>query len=82
MYRLQTERKNVRRIKSILLGLGLDFTIQYGDGSFQLRKERSITIELDGTTRRMARKAALAIKALNRQQCVLLQQIATANEFV
>ena len=82
MYRLQTERKNVRKVKDILFHLRLDFTILYGDGSYQLNDEKSMTIELDGISRKTARRAAAAIKAINQQQCVLLQQVKTASELV
>ena len=82
MFRLQTERKNVRKVKNLLSRLGLDFTILYGEGSYRLSKEKSMTIELDGASHEKARLAAAVIKSINQQESVLLQQIETESEFV
>jgi|GEM_PF-3400101 hypothetical protein len=82
MYRLQTERKNVAGIQEILLKFGLDYTIQFCEGSFQLCREKSMTIELEGVSRWVARRVALAIKKLNGQESVLVQKIVTTKEFV
>jgi hypothetical protein len=82
MYRLQTERKNVRRVKNLLSDLGLDFTILFGEGSYELTDEKSMTIELDRTSKKQARTAAVAIKSMNRQKYVLLQEIKTESELI
>ena len=82
MYRLYTERKNVQKIKDLLVALHLDFTIYYGDGSYLLCPEKSITIELDGVTGKAAKNAAAAIKKMNKQDRVLLQRVHTESVLV
>jgi hypothetical protein len=75
MFRILTEDKNVKRVKAMLTGLGLDFTLYRARGSWQGREENSLAIELDNVPRYRAENAAKAIKSLNNQEAVLLQEI-------
>jgi len=82
MYRILTERKNVELVKRTLGMLSLDYTVYYGDGSWQGRPESSMAIELDNVTIDVARQAATAIKRVNHQQAVLLQEIHADNQLL
>ena len=82
MYRILTERKNVELVKETLGGLGLDYTVYYGDGSWHGQPEASMSIELDNVSADTARQVASAIKQINHQEAVLLQEIAASNQFL
>jgi hypothetical protein len=75
MYRILTENKNADQVKRTLCGLGLDFTVYYGEGAWHGQRENSLMIELDNITEQLAEKAAILIKQMNRQEAVLLQEI-------
>jgi hypothetical protein len=46
MYRILTENKNADQVKRTLSGLGLDFTVYYGEGTWRGQHENSLMIEL------------------------------------
>lgn len=80
MFRIVTEYKNVKGIKAVLSARDLDFTLFRGDGSWRGTEEQSLAVELDHIPRETAEEVALAIKAMNQQQAVLLQEFpATSN---
>lgn len=82
MYRIITEKKNVRAVKALLSMLGLDFTVYYGDGSWKGQNERSLVIELDRASGKTAERAAMLIKKSNAQQAILLQRVPTTSRFI
>jgi hypothetical protein len=59
MYRILTENKNTDQVKRMLGGLGLDYTVYYGDGSWHGRAENSMTIELDNVSEDVAETVAI-----------------------
>jgi hypothetical protein len=75
VFRILTEDKNAEQIMAILNGFGMDFTLKQALGSWHGKREESLSIELDGITLENAVRAALAIKVLNEQEAVLLQEI-------
>lgn len=82
MFRIVTEDKNEEGIKAALLGLDLDFTLYRGVVSWKGREEHSLAVELDRISRQTAEAAALTIKAMNRQEAVLLQEFATTSDLL
>jgi hypothetical protein len=82
MFRILTERKNVAQVKAELVRLGLDYTVYYGEGTWQGQQENSVAIELDNITREFAERAAIAIKMMNRQEAVLLQEIPVVSQLL
>ena len=82
MLRILTENKNVEQVKTALVGLGLDYTVYYGEGAWQGQSENSLMIELDNIPRRLAEEAAILIKEMNCQQAVLLQEIPVMSQFL
>jgi hypothetical protein len=82
MYRIVTERKNVDSIKQALCGYGLDYTLLKGEGSWHGQVENSLIIELDNISKDVAQTAAQAIKRINSQETVLLQEIAVSSQFI
>jgi hypothetical protein len=82
VFRILTEDKNVRRVKAMLTGLGLDFTLYRARGSWQGKEENSLAIELDNIPRYRAEDAARAIKSMNNQEAVLLQEIPVVSKLL
>ncbi len=83
MYRILTEYKNIEGVNNTLLGLGLlNYTLYFGKGSWNGHSEKSLIIELDNITKGLARRAARSIKALNKQEKVLLQEIPVTSQLV
>lgn len=82
MFRILTEEKNVKQVKATLTSLGLDFTIYRARGSWQGQEEDSLAIELDNIPRNHAERAAKAIKTLNDQEAVLLQEFPVISELL
>jgi len=82
MYRILTENKNADQVKRTLCGLGLDFTVYYGEGTWHGQHENSLMIELDNVTKDLAENAAKLIKHLNSQDAVLLQEIPVVSQFI
>ena len=82
MYRILTENKNAGGVRGLLRGLGLDYTIYFGEGSWHGQAENCMLIELDSTSRDVAEVAATLIKGLNNQQAVLLQHIPVTSQLV
>ncbi len=74
MYRIVTEDKNVEGIKAALVGFDLDFTLFRGIGSWRGKEEEGVAVELDRISRETAEKIAYAIKRMNDQEAVLLQE--------
>jgi hypothetical protein len=74
MYRIVTEEKNVEGIKAALAAFDLDFTLFRGVGSWRGKEEPSLAVELDRIPRETAEKVAHAIKSMNDQDAVLLQE--------
>ena len=79
LYRILTEQKNVDRVKSLLMGYGLDYTIFYGDGAWRCIPENSMAIELANLPRALAELVARTIKHMNGQEAILLQEIPIRN---
>jgi hypothetical protein len=75
VFRILTEEKNVDQVKATLIGLGLDFTLFRGRGTWQGKEENSLAIELDNIPRHRAEHTARIIKSMNNQEAVLLQEI-------
>jgi hypothetical protein len=46
VYRILTENKNVDQVQRMLCGLGLDYTVYYGEGAWQGHRENGLMIEL------------------------------------
>jgi hypothetical protein len=82
MYRILTEDKNADQVKRMLEGLGLDYTVYYGDGSWRGQAENSMTIELDNASEDVAETVAKLIKQTNFQQSVLLQEIPVTSRLI
>jgi hypothetical protein len=82
MYRIVTERKNVDSIKQALWGFGLDYTLVLSEGSWHGQPEESLIIELNDISRDLAENAAHAIKLINRQENILLQEIAIRSQLI
>ena len=82
LYRILTERKNVDQVKSLLGAYGLDYTLFYGDGAWQCVPEDSMAIELANLPRALAESVSRAIKRLNGQEAILLQEIPLRNIFL
>ncbi len=82
MYRILTENKNADAVKGLLGSLGLDYTMYYGDGSWQGQAENCMLIELDNASEHTAGVAAALIKRLNNQQALLLQHIPVTTHLV
>lgn len=82
MYRILTERKNVDSIKRVLCGYCLDYTLLEGQGSWHGQREESLIIELDSASEDIAERAAQAIKNINNQEKVLLQEIAVRSQLI
>ncbi len=82
MYRILTENKNAGHVKQILRGLGLDYTVYYGDGSWRGQAENSMMIELDNASKNVAEAAAQLIKSSNFQRAVLLQKIPITSRLI
>jgi hypothetical protein len=82
VYRILTENKNVDQVRRMLCGLGLDYTVYYGEGAWQGHRENGLMIELDNVTKDLAEKAARLIKQLNSQEAVLLQEIPVVSQFI
>jgi hypothetical protein len=82
MYRILTENKNVDEVWKALRVLGLDYTLYFGRGSWQGKREKSLMIELDDVSRCRAVKAAKVIKELNGQDAILLQHIRTNSDLL
>lgn len=75
IFRILTERKNVRGIRRILAAHRLDYTLFHAQGCFDGRPEPSTIIELCLVTRAQAAAVALAIGRANNQRCVMLQTV-------
>lgn len=58
------------------MGFGLDYTLVEGFGSWHGQPKESLIIELNDVSQDLAEIAAHAIKRINRQENVLLQEIA------
>jgi len=82
MYRILTENKNADQVKRTLCGLGLDFTVYYGEGTWHGQHENSLMIELDNVTEELAERAARLIKQLNSQDAVLFQEVPVSSRFI
>jgi hypothetical protein len=64
MYRILTEAKNVDQLKAMLTGLGLDFSVFSGHGTWHGQEENSLAIELINIPRHRAEFAARIIKSV------------------
>ncbi|MGD0905489.1 MAG: hypothetical protein ABR924_21550 [Terracidiphilus sp.] len=82
MFRILTEEKNVDQIKATLIGLGLDFTLFTGRGSWKGQEENSVAVELDNIPRERAEHVARTIKCMNSQESVLLQEIPIVSDLI
>lgn len=82
MYRIVTEDINVEGIKAALVGFDLDFTLFRGIGSWRGKEEQSVAVELDRISRETAEMVARAIKTLNDQEAVLLQEFPIKTELL
>lgn len=82
MFRILTEDKNIDRIKASLNGLGLDFTIFSGRGSWNGQEESSLAVELDNIPLQRAEYVARIIKSVNGQEAVLLQEIPVISRLI
>jgi hypothetical protein len=82
MYRILTEEKRVDLVKSVLIDLGLDFTLFSGHGSWHGQEEDSLAIELSNIPRHRAEYVARIIKSMNNQEAVLLQEIPVVSQLI
>jgi hypothetical protein len=82
MYRILTEEKDVDRLKATLVGMGLDFTLFSGLGSWRGLQEKSIAFEFDNISRQRAEEIATIIKVMNTQKAVLLQEFPVISELI
>lgn len=82
MYRILTENKNADGVRGLLRGLGLDYTIYFGNGSWHGQAENCMLIELDNSSRDVAEVAATLIKGLNDQEAALLQHIPVTSHLI
>jgi len=82
MFRILTEDKNVKFIKDLLARRCIDYTMYHCEGSWQGSPEKSMLIELDGASRKVAEALARHIKNANIQQAVLIQEIPVKSRLV
>jgi hypothetical protein len=82
MYRILTEAKNIDQVRGTLYGLGLDYTLYTGTGSWRGQAEASLIIELNDITRDLAERAARVIKQINNQEAILLQEIPILSQLI
>jgi hypothetical protein len=75
LFRIATERKNVELVKKLLCSQGFDFTIFFCEGAWHGSTEDSMIIEFANQSRTSVENIAFAIKALNQQDAVLLQEV-------
>ena len=75
IFRIITERKNVRGIRRILTTHKLDYTLFHAFGCFGGTPEPSTVIELCLVTQAQAAAVAVAIGRANNQQYVMLQTV-------
>lgn len=66
----------------MLEGRGLDYTVYLSFGSWQGNAEQSMAIELDRVSRGVAEETAQAIKQMNAQEAVLLQEIPATTDLI
>jgi hypothetical protein len=74
LYRIFTERKNLDGIEKILNQHFKGYTHYKATGFWEGMKEPSIVIEIQGASKKEVSAASKAIKKLNKQQAVLVQE--------
>lgn len=84
LYRLLTERKNVAGVQKIVLSRFAGCTMLYGTGYWRGGQEKNLTIEIDteATNKPRILEVVEAIKRLNNQEAVGLQEIQSVTSFV
>lgn len=82
MLRLMTELKNPEKIKRIIHGFGLDYTVFIAQGCWRGVEEPSLVVEFDDASLKAVIQIAIAVKRLNEQQAVLIQRIRAQSRFV
>jgi hypothetical protein len=82
VYRIYTEDVNSDGIEAILDGAFKGYTIFRGEGRWKGKKENSIVIEIEGTTRKRVLAVAKKIKAANKQEAVLVRRDKTDSRLI
>ena len=77
MLRILTENKNKSNIEAEMIARGIDFTIYEAEGTWQGTREHSLIIEVEGHVRKTVFDVAEAIRKMNNQQAVYVQDIPT-----
>jgi hypothetical protein len=82
LYRIFTERKRTARIKAAAARLFPAFTLLPAHGCWQGQPERSLILEIETDDESKVLALAQHIKALNRQQAVLVQCLPISSRLV
>jgi hypothetical protein len=83
MYRILTQDVNEEDIRDILDARFDAYTLLPAEGVWKRQPEKSLVIEVDcKACGEQVRDAALAIKANNKQEAVLVQELSTTSELV
>jgi hypothetical protein len=82
MYRLLTEDINRRKVLAAVSKHFDGFTITPAIGYWKGHKENSIAIDIETQRAREVKKLALEIKAINKQDAVLIQRFAPKSSLV
>jgi hypothetical protein len=75
LYRILTEHKNVDGVTRWLLDCRTDYTLFVGDGAWHGIPEGSMALDLADVSRAEAIEIAQFIKAMNKQETVLILEI-------
>jgi len=79
VYRIYTEAVNLPKIERVLKSYFPGYTIFQGRGSWKGKSENSLVIEIEGARSTDVRRAASKIKAVNRQESVLVSRVKGAS---
>ena len=75
MLRILTENKNKGMIEADLIARGIDFTIYEAQGVWEGIREDSLVIDIEGYSRKVIFEAADAIRLINNQEAVYVQDV-------
>jgi hypothetical protein len=77
IYRIYTQQKNKREIVGLAAAQFESFTIQPTIGYYRGRPEKSIVLEIVGSSEREVSQLALRIKKMNGQKSILITRTHT-----
>jgi hypothetical protein len=85
IYRICTEAKNATAVEKLVGRYFEGYSVMYQDGFWHGAKERSMTIEIFSSQLNsgdLVRLIAEQIRDLNKQECVLVQEIECIGRFI